>query len=282
MSTSPIALPPALPSELLTWILNHSTYPTTILICKPRAAFLSSLLADINSNIPPPPTSSNDIPSSPPFPDSAIAPTKTTSHPLLLKTLHQISLSRHISLIYIPTISHLRAHLSVLTPETPSKIEGTPDRKWDKVGRKRAMIVVYGLLELHRDTSEWSAQGLSRSLAGLVEMGGRDKRAVVCLEREREDERGGRMEIVGEGEGGGGGDFGVQSTDRDEIKSDENMGRRKGMWKGWDEKVPMLNGSVRRAGFEGEDRGWSGRTVEVGRVFARWFDFGKAEWGHHI
>jgi hypothetical protein len=40
----------------------------------------------------------------------------------------------------------------------------------------------------------------------------------------------------------------------------------------------MLNGSFRRAGPEGEDGGWSGRTVEVGRILARWFKFRKGEW----
>ncbi|KAI9649699.1 hypothetical protein NHQ30_002280 [Ciborinia camelliae] len=277
MSPSPIALPPALPSELLTWILGHSAYPTTILICKPRAAFLSSLLADITSNTLPPSASSNDIPSSPPNPTCTTVQSQTPAHTLLLKTLHQISLSRHISLIYIPTTSHLRAYLSVHSPETSSKVEAPPDRKWDKVGKKRAMVVVYGLVELHRDTSEWSAQGLSRSLAGLVAMGGRDERVVVCLEEmRREIERGGEMQVDGEG------DFGTENNDRDGTRSDEDMGREKRTWKGWDEKVPMLNGSMKRAGFEGEDSGWSGRTVEVGRIFARWFDFGKGDWEHHV
>lgn len=273
MAPSPVTLPPALPSELLTWILNHSAYPTTILICKPRAAFLSSLLADITSKNPPPPAPSSDIPSSPPNSISATARVQTTSHPLLLKTLRQISLSRHISLIYIPTLSHLRAYLSVLTPKTSSKIEAHPGRKWDEAGRKRAMIVVYGLVELHRDTSEWSAQGISKSLAGLVEMGGRDKRALVCLEeREREIERSEELEIEVNGE----------TNDRDGIRPDDNMRREKRIRKEWDEKVPMLNGSVRRDGFQGEDNGWSGRTIEIARIFARWFDFGKAEWEPHV
>ncbi|QSZ34205.1 hypothetical protein DSL72_005794 [Monilinia vaccinii-corymbosi] len=279
--SSPIVLPPALPSELLTWILNHSAYPITILICKPRAAFLSSLLADLTPNTPLSSASFNDIAYSPPNPRSATATAQTISHPLLLKTLHQISLSRHISLIYVPTTAHLRAYLSTRTPEATSKVEGPPDRKWDKVGRQGAMTVVYGLVELHRDTSEWSAQGLSKSLAGLVEMGRRDERVVACLE-ERERETGRDEEIEIEVDGDGEGVFDGEINDQGRIGSDENMGREKHARKGWDEKVPMLNISVRRAGFQGEDSGWSGRTVEVGRIFARWFDFGKAEWEPQI
>ncbi|KAF7925569.1 uncharacterized protein EAE98_006794 [Botrytis deweyae] len=277
MSPSYITLPPALPSELLTWILKHGAYPTTILICKPRAAFISSLLADVTSNTPSLPPSPIDIPSSPPNPAISTAQPQTPSHSLLIKTLHQISLSRHISLIYIPTISHLRAHLSVLCPETASKIGAPPDQKWDKVGRKRAMIVVYGLIDLHRDTSEWSAQGLSKSLAGLVESSGRDKRVVVCLEEmERITERSESMGVDVDGDE----DIGGQNNDRNGLESNGNMGRDNRTWKGWDEHVPMLNGSARRTGLEGGDSGWSGRTIEVGRIFARWFDFGNAEWSH--
>ncbi|KAB8297893.1 hypothetical protein EYC80_001680 [Monilinia laxa] len=276
MPPSPITLPPALPSELLTWILQHSAYPTTILVCKPRAAFLSSLLADITSSNPPSPASSNNIPSSPPNSISATTPFQATCHPLLLKTLNQISLSRHISLVYIPTISHLRAYLSVFTPKTGSELEAHPGRKWDEVGKKRAMIVVYGLVELHRDTSEWSAQGLSRSLAGLVEMGGRDKRALVCLE-ERKVEIEGVEEIEIDLNVDGDGMFDGEINNRHGTRSDDNMRREKRIRKEWEEKVPMLNGTVRRAGFQGADNGWSGRTIEVAQIFARWFDFGKAE-----
>lgn len=52
---------------------------------------------------------------------------------------------------------------------------------------------------------------------------------------------------------------------------------RKRRVKVWDEKIPMLNGSVKRAGFESEEGGWSGRTIEVGRVLARWFKFGRID-----
>jgi hypothetical protein len=255
MSPSLMALPPALPVELLTWILNHTAYPTTILICKPRAAFLESLLSSISSPLGPTtphsPTSNNDLPSSPPNPttDDTSDPSHS-KHPLLLKTLHQISVSRYISLIYIPTVSHYRAYVSVL-PQ-PSKVPAPPDRIWEKKGDKEARLIVYGLVELHRNTSEWSAQGLGRSLAGLVEAGSRDGRGVVCLEE------------------------GMWERNDEDLEDEEEVRRR--AWSGWNERVPMLNGSVRRGGLGDEDSGWSGRTVEVGRIFAKWFKFGKAEW----
>lgn len=103
------------------------------------------------------------------------------------------------------------------------------------------LLVVYGLVELHRDTSEWSAQGLGNSVAGLVEAGWRGRWEVVVIE-ERKDE---------------------EEEERSKV---------------WEQRVPILSGSVRRAGMENEDGGWSGRTVEVGRILGRWFRFGRGDW----
>lgn len=117
------------------------------------------------------------------------------------------------------------------------------------------LLVMYGLVGLHRDTSEWSAQGLANSLSSLVEAGRRASRKVVFMEVRMIEIDADLEEGVAEGE---------------ESK--------KPISKIWDERVPMLNGSARRAGLESEDGGWSGRTVEVGRILSRWFKFQKGDW----
>jgi hypothetical protein len=247
MSLIPVALPPALPSELLTYLLTHQIYSTTLIICQPRPTFLSSLLTSIPQTLqkqPPPPPEGG-------FSDLRSETTANSPplHPLLVPTLHQIATSRHIKLVFIPTLSHLRAHLAVFSS---AEAEGNgPPEKFDKPGKKRPLLIVYGLLELHRDTSEWSAQGLGHTVAGLVEAGLRTGRKIVVLE-----ERG--ME--------------------DGFSDMELEERRQTGTKVWEEGVPMLNGSVRRAGLEDEDGGWSGRTVEIGRILARWFMFEKGGW----
>jgi hypothetical protein len=248
MSPIPVALPPALPSELLIYILTHQTYPTTLIICQPRSSFHSSLLASIPQTLqaqPPPPPAEG-------LSDTQSEPTSEPPplHLLLIPTLHQIAISRHIHLVFIPTVSHLRAYLGVFS-SIDAESQAPPEKKFDKPGTKLPLLVVYGLLELHRGTSEWSAQGLGNSIAGLVEAGWRTGRKVVVLE-----ERG-----------------------MDECLSDMELEEgRKNRVKVWEEGVPMLNGSVRQAGLESEDGGWSGRTVEVGRILARWFKFGKGDW----
>jgi len=129
--------------------------------------------------------------------------------------------------------------------------------------RGAGLIVLYGILELHKDTSEWSAQGLGDTLARVVEAGRRTGTRIILLEESKGVEVKNTLGVEREG---------------DEDKRED---RRKGGWKGWEERLPMLNRSVKRVGFESEGAGWSGRTVEVGRILARWFRFGKGEWEIH-
>lgn len=129
---------------------------------------------------------------------------------------------------------------------------------------------MYGVVGLHRYTSEWSAQGLGNSLAGVVEVGSSIRRRVVVIEeRSVEEDAEERMEMAVDEDG----------EERSEMAVDgEGHDGRGGKVQVWKERVPMLNGSVRRAGFESEEGEWSGRTVEVGRILARWFRFKKANW----
>jgi hypothetical protein len=248
MQPTPVALPPALPSELLTYILTYQSYPTTLIVCQPRSTFLSSLLISISQTrqAQPPPPPAEGFSNYQPEPTSEPPPL----HSLLVPTLHQIATSRQINLVFIRTLSHLRAYLAVFS-STETNSQSPPEREFDKPGKKPPLLVVYGLLELHRDTGEWSTQGLGNSTAGLVEVGWRTGRKVVVLEERGIDEN---------------------------LSDMEPEERRKTRVKIWEERVPMLNGSIKRAGFESDNGGWSGRTVEVGRILARWFRFGKGDW----
>jgi hypothetical protein len=163
-----------------------------------------------------------------------------------------------VKVVFIPTVSHLRAYLAAFEEEDQ---EWPPALALDNEGRKGLLMVVYGLVGLHRETSEWSAQGLGNSVSMLVEVGERCSRELVCFE-----ERGveGLSGLEGEMEGEG-----VEGS------------RWKEVCKVWEEKVPMLNGSVRRAGLDSKNETWSGRSVEVGRIFGRWFRFGRGDVKKH-
>lgn len=261
MSLTPITLSPALPSELLTYILTHHAYPTTLLICQARADFLASLIEAVHQT---PQPEIHVVPQERPSsqdPGADVPPEEPPErHPLLVPTLYQIAASRHIDIVFIPTVSHLRAYLAVFpssSSTTTTTVESKPPhQKFDKPGKSVPFLVAYGIVELHRDTTEWSAQGLGNSLSTLVEAGRRARRRAVIIEQRI-------IENI---------DSGL------DVEVDVEEGRSKAGSNRWSERVPMLNGSVRRVGLDSEDGGWSGRTVEVGRILRRWFKFRKGEW----
>ena len=172
-------------------------------------------------------------------------------------------------MIFIPTVSHLRAWLNVFPPASLPPCQKDDDtQRREKKGRKQRLLVVYGLIELHRDGSEWSAQGLGNTVSGLVEAGWRGGMRVLALEEKL-------MRGVEEV------DMAMEGQGEEELNPDGSPAVRDPAMEVWNERVPMLNGSVRRAGLDSKDGAWSGRTIEVGRILSRWFKFSKIDWGAH-
>ncbi|KAI1381868.1 hypothetical protein F4677DRAFT_399959 [Hypoxylon crocopeplum] len=245
-STSFLFLSPALPSELLDYILNHHTHPTTLIICSSRSEFLASLANDIRHETIQAPEvihPAEKYETKEPLP-SAIAQgpdqeQKVGQHKLLSSPLYQIATSRHVRVIYIPTVTHLRASLSVFSPDD-SRVP-PPPANFNSSGKHPPCIILYGFLDVHRDTSEWSAQGLGNSVAAAVELGHRLSWQVVIIEPRRHNSA---------------------SAFEDTLK----------------ESVPFLSGGGRRLGPDSDEGGWTGRTVEVGRVLKRWFRFQRGQW----
>ena len=120
------------------------------------------------------------------------------------------------------------------------------------------MLAVLNPLALHSSTSEFSAQGLSRTFAAAVEAAERAGVQLVVEETEPED-----------GDEGDEGIHGVEGED-DLHRGDEERegaGPKKDPWR---QQVPFLNGSVRIGGGE---RLWAGRMIEVQKVVGKWCRF---------
>lgn len=263
MSPVPLLLSPALPSELLTYVLDHHVYPTTLVICSSMTDYLRSLQHDLsNKNIPRHnhPESSDEAAageSERPEPDSAGDSEEGNAHDqLLLQTLSYLAISRHIRTVYIPTVTHLRSWASVFSPED-GNVTGPPSN-FTPPGRKCPTLIVSGVIELHRDTSEWSAQGLGNTMAALVETADRLGWSLVMAEQQSRS----AAELNGVGER----EASQELTDFGSLL---------------EEKMPILSGSARRAGLNPDEGGWSGRTVQVGRAMSRWFKFRYGPWDDH-
>ncbi|KAA8904659.1 hypothetical protein FN846DRAFT_24086 [Sphaerosporella brunnea] len=79
-----------------------------------------------------------------------------TSPPTTLQTL---AASSRIDVVFAPSLLHLRAYLSTITSSPRADAD------------ERGVLAIWGLIAAHKETAEYSAQGLGRTLAAMVETG---------------------------------------------------------------------------------------------------------------
>lgn len=270
MPPIPLLLSPALPSELLTYVLNHHVYPSTVIIGSTRQDFLKSLqeppleLDTSNKTHDQEGSSSQPLTERPRDPVELALETRHESEQdlLLSQTISYLAISRHIRTVYIPTVTHLRSYLSVFSPED-SKTNAPPP-VFTPPGRNPPTLVLYGVINLHRDTSEWSAQGLGNTAAALVETASRLGWDLVMIEPHQ-------RHVMGRNDGS---DEEDDERRREEAAGGSNQSKEdSALMDLLKEKIPVLSGSVRRAGLDSDEGGWSGRSVEIGRAMSRWFRF---------
>lgn len=194
-------------TEFLRQILyNNEAHSTTLLVCSTREHFLEQLVAAIRA-----PAEGNAAPEG--------------SLLLTTKTIGLLSQSSKIRLVFCPTLENLRAYISVLSMANTKPQESN----------RQPLLGVLNLLALHRSTSEFSAQGLSRTLAAAVEVTAKQGVDLVlceCLDA-------------------------MDGTD----------GGREALWS---VQVPLLNQTAR---FGAEESTGRGGNVTVKRVAQRWFEF---------
>ena len=214
------------PVEVLEWVLQNSAAPTTLVVCSSREAFLEridlSIRESLDENIPR--LTGGDV--------------SRPQHALLRPTIHLLAKSRAVDLTFTPTLQHLRAYLAT---QNAHRVEPHETEAHGMPSLHSPVLAILGLLDVHRSTSEFSAQGLSRTLSIAVE-------ASMAL---------GRKLILAE--------IFPAIEDRDAMATDENEDEVQS--DPWMEQIPILNGSIRSGD---EERVWAGRTIEVARVVGRW------------
>lgn len=200
-------------TDLLQQLLESST-GTELLVCGTRTEFLVQLSAAIRAQ--------------------RTDESSTLRHDLLTKSIGLLANSSKVQLTFCPSLESLRAYLAVLgrTRRSSSTAEDQPSTK--------PTLVILDMIALHAATTEFSAQGLSRTMAAAVETSFHAGADLVLCEC-------------------------TNAVDPTSIR-----------WGGrlWDTQVPFLNGSVRLRGEEGN---WGGRGVSVKQIAQRWFEFDEKE-----
>ena len=159
---------------------------------------------------------------------------------LITPNLNNIALIRNVSVVFTPTLAQLRAYLSSgrLNFISPCNAMRTG---FSTIQPSQSLIAIYGSLNLHYGISEFSAQGLSRTMSLTVEATRLAGAGLLMAECDRTAEQ----------------NAGEDSTTpfTDTLISPFAM------------RVPVLN---RITGHGRDERFWAGKIVQVGRIWARW------------
>ncbi|KAF8465549.1 hypothetical protein BDZ91DRAFT_229697 [Kalaharituber pfeilii] len=166
---TPIALP--LPSALhfLHYILSlvqpsehdgDCKEQSLLVICSTRSSFLHTLT----------------------HADGASENSNTLLGSLVSTPLHILAAATRLKIVFTPTVQHLRVYLASLPScSSSSSSSKAPIR----------MLAIWGLVEAHSGTTEFSAQGISRTVASAVAAGVKGRMWVVVGGAQDSNELGG-------------------------------------------------------------------------------------------
>ncbi|KAL8751409.1 MAG: hypothetical protein Q9199_006435 [Rusavskia elegans] len=221
-----MAIPSMRCHKFIDYILHRHEYPSFVVVCSSREAFLERLSSPLHTRSADSSTQIEEIEESP--------------HLLLIPTIHQLAASKTVSMAFASSLPHLRAYLASYVPLKNPLDDSTV---FARPGQQSALLAIYGLINLHHATTEYSVQGLSRSLAVAVEAADAWDMRLLLVE-DSEDWESSELESGPEA---------AAVTAKDP----------------WKEQVPFLNSSA----LSSDDRLWTGRTVEVRAVIAKWCGF---------
>lgn len=225
--------------DFTNFILHGTSASITLIVCSTRERFLEQLIASVqvqlqdngHQQVP-----GNDSPSFLEADQPSPSKLPTSAQSLLSYTIGSIASSQRVKLAFCPSLAHLRAYLSTFQLRP---LHSSVDRKRQDVGLGKSAIAILDLLAVHYTSTQFSAQGLSQTLALAVETAARtDSTLLLC-----------------------------------ECDDAGNPGERDHGPRLWHLHVPLLNGGTIRSDHERASSSWSGRHVTALQVAQRWFTF---------
>jgi hypothetical protein len=251
MDMYPTVLHPIELAAFMQYAMNKIRSPLHLIICSNQEEFLAQLFASIHHEKEVKRQEAEDAG----FEPHSVERLASRPHELLVPTLHILANSSDVKVTFCATLNKLQAYLSVhhLSQHDLAK---------DDSNTARPTIALVNVIALHRNTSSFSAQGLSRTFATAVEAAARTKAKLLIVECPN------RAPASANAAG--------RDSDEamHEIGDDELSARRVGAYEDpWEEQVAILN--VTTKSFGAGESGWVGRTVKIRRVVERWFVFGR-------
>lgn len=170
--------------DLVEYLMNQTSGRVTLLVCSTRERFLEQLWRCYDPARQQAPSTNLDHTGPYEHENNDEQPrndhTHLRNHALISKTVGLLAKSSRIRVIFCPTLEHARAFLATL--HIRGAMHGAQAE--ERHDHHRSLLAVIDILECHRRTAEFSAQGISRSLALLVEAAFRTDMDVVLGECE--------------------------------------------------------------------------------------------------
>lgn len=210
-SSCPVVLHGLSMTDLLQHLTATHSAPTTLIVCSSRHLFERRLSRTLDQE------------------------DRGRKHPLLTPTLHLLKSTLPIRLAFCPSLEALRAHLAVYRTNHAGEVNVSGDAR-------EPQLCILNMLALHRETTSFSAQGISRTLASAVEAAARCGQKLVISE------------------------FPAPSDSNNEDDAEADVDRDP-----WSEQLSILNVTTKSFGVG--SRGWAGRTVSARAVAERWCRF---------
>ncbi len=226
---------------LVQYLLEHHELYSTMVFCGAKEELVEQLSPKTAESAPEPATS-NERTDSEQREASAIRQDVWS-----VPTLRLLSASRNVKLAFCSDITHLRAYLATYSART---IKQQAVGGIDSAAGTR-ILAIANLINLHRPTSAFSAQGLNRTLSGAVEAAHDTRSKLVFVECTEP------ITSVAE--------------EWTPAQGDEPGNDPPPLISVWDEEVSILN--VTTKSFGAGERGWVGRTVKLRTIAARWCSF---------
>ncbi|KAK8161241.1 hypothetical protein IWX90DRAFT_289928 [Phyllosticta citrichinensis] len=232
-SSCPIVLHGLSMTDLLQHLTATHSAPTTLIVCSSRDLFEHQLLRALGA-------SSLHVDQD----------EHARKHPLATPTLQLLKSTLTIHLAFCPSLEALRAHLAVYRTNHVSEVSG---------GTREPMLCILNMLALHRETTSFSAQGISRTLAIAVEAAARCGQKLVISECPGPSDT-----ITGE--------YRHEAAERLPQDAEASVDQEPSEPQDpWSEQLSILNVTTKSFGVG--SRGWAGRTVSARAVAERWCRF---------
>ncbi|KAL1996865.1 hypothetical protein VTN49DRAFT_7730 [Thermomyces lanuginosus] len=208
---------------------NNNARGTTVIVCSTRAQFLQRLISA--SSISRSTEHNRHAAGAYAEQEEGEATLDPSVSSLLDTSIAVLARARDIKLAFCPTVDHLRAYLLAYNSRHAVPVQD----------EKRCLLVVLDAIALHQPTAEFSAQGLSRTIAMMVEVADRANSDFLLYE----------------------------STDVADGSLDAERPRLP-----WNVQVPLLSIAA-RSGYRSTQQ--SNQEIPIRRIIQRWLHLVESE-----